>query len=294
MSLGLLPRVCAFGVPGQFKTHDCSGFENDVEDLVTDLPAAFVANDVPGAFCAPEVFVDAAMIASDRWVSMLGAALSAFEDAAMLCFSGVCVDLMKNDGFWERFLAFSGVLRIVANSGSSLFVSPCGLRAVRVLGLLAEMDGRCSCDIGVIAELNGGRCSCYIGVIAELIGGCSCVSGPGQAADLLCSDQCCDLFDHQDTHFSALVFLPVHTIISDGALGFAGLLEHVVAAALVSSGHSDFLVASAANAIEYMNELTAASVAAFLLDGQTDLLVAPAAQAYHFFEHRCISRRVLA
>ena len=71
MSSGLLPRVCAFGVPGQSKTHGYSGFENDVEDLVTDLPAAFVANVVPTAFCALEVFVDAALIASDSWVSML-------------------------------------------------------------------------------------------------------------------------------------------------------------------------------------------------------------------------------
>ena len=56
------------------------------EDLVTDLPAAYVANDVPAAFCAPEVFVDAAMIASYSWVLVLGAALSAFEDTAVLCF----------------------------------------------------------------------------------------------------------------------------------------------------------------------------------------------------------------
>ena len=40
-------------MPGQRKTHGYSGFENDVEDLVTDLPAAFVANDVPAAFCVP-------------------------------------------------------------------------------------------------------------------------------------------------------------------------------------------------------------------------------------------------
>ena len=85
MSSGLLPRVCAFGVPGQSKTHGNSGFENDVEDLVTDLPAAFVANDVPAAFYAPAVFVYAAMVASGSWFSMLGAALSAFDDAAMLC-----------------------------------------------------------------------------------------------------------------------------------------------------------------------------------------------------------------
>ena len=87
MSSGLLPRVCAFGEPGQSKTHGYSGFENDFEDLVSDLPAAFVANGVPAAFCAPEVFVDAAMIASDCWVSMLGAALSVHVDATALCYA---------------------------------------------------------------------------------------------------------------------------------------------------------------------------------------------------------------
>ena len=69
----LLPRVCAFGEPGQIETHGYSRFEKNVVDLVSDLPAAFVANDVPAAFCALEVFVVAAMIASDCWVSMLGA-----------------------------------------------------------------------------------------------------------------------------------------------------------------------------------------------------------------------------
>ena len=39
--------------------------------------------------------------------------------------------------------------------------------------------------------------------------------------------QCCDFFEHQDTLFSALGLLPVHTVISGGALGFAGPLEHV-------------------------------------------------------------------
>ena len=187
MSSGLLPRVCAFGVPGQCKTHGHSGFENDFEDLETDLPAAYVANDVTAAFCLPEVFVDAAMIASDNWVLMLGAALSAFEDAAMLCLQeSECNDdsggsyLMKNEGFWGRFLELSGVLLIMANSGSSLFVSPCGLMASMygaIFGLLAEMGG-CGC--------------CCIGVIAELNGCCSCAPGPGQAADLLCSGQYCD------------------------------------------------------------------------------------------------------
>ena len=112
MSPGLLPRVCAFWVPGQCKTHGHSGFESDFEDLETDLLAAFVANDVP-----PEVFVDAAMIASDSGVSMLGATLSAFEDVAMFCFqksewNGETggSNLVKNEGFLGRFLELSGVL----------------------------------------------------------------------------------------------------------------------------------------------------------------------------------------
>ena len=229
--VGIVASSLRVWVPGQSKTHGNSGFENDVEDLVTDLPAAFVANDVPAAFCAPEVFVDAAMIDSDSWVSMLGAALSAFDDAAMFCFrlsmqnddSGAST-FMKSDGFWGRFLVPSGVLRIVANSGSSFLVSPCGLMAVRVLGVFAEIGVRCSFDFGVIAELNGGRCSWYIGVIAELNGCCYCVPGQSLAADLLCS----------------------------GALGFAGPLEHVAAAAFGSSDHSDLLVASAAKETEYM------------------------------------------
>ena len=132
MSSGLLPRVCAFGVPGQRKTHGHSGFENDFEDLETDLLAAFVANDVPAAFCAPEVFVDAAMIASDYWGLMLGAALSAFEDAAMLCFQKSEWDgetgasfLLKNGWVLGRFLELSGVLfDLMVNSGSSFCVSP--------------------------------------------------------------------------------------------------------------------------------------------------------------------------
>ena len=60
------PRTDVVGVassPGQCKTHGHSGFENVLEDFESDLLAAFVANDAPAAFCAPEVFVDAAMIA---------------------------------------------------------------------------------------------------------------------------------------------------------------------------------------------------------------------------------------
>ena len=125
----LLPRVCASWVPGQSKTHGHSGFENDVEDLVTDLPAAFVAIDVPAAFHVPEVFVDAAMIASDYWVSLFGAALSALFDA-MLCLQtddlGVS-SLMNVYGFWERFLVSSGMLRIISHSVLSPLVAswPC-------------------------------------------------------------------------------------------------------------------------------------------------------------------------
>ena len=57
---------------------------------------------MPAAFCALEVFVGAAVVASDSWVSMLG-------DAAMLCLqesmwnddSGASYP-MKNDGFGRR------------------------------------------------------------------------------------------------------------------------------------------------------------------------------------------------
>ena len=85
MSSGLLPRVCAFGVPGPCKTHGHSGFEND-------LDAAFVANDVPAAFCAPEVFVDAAMIAYDYWGLMLGAAFFCLRRCCYALFSEVRVE----------------------------------------------------------------------------------------------------------------------------------------------------------------------------------------------------------
>ena len=141
-----------------------------------------------------------------------------------------------------------------------------------IFGLLAEMGGCGSCCIGVIAELNG----C-----------CSSAPGPGQAADLLCSGQYCDLFERQDTHFSAWGPLPVHTIISDGAAGFAGSLGRVAAAALFSSGHSDLLAASAAKATEYMLEPAAASVAAFADDVLDTLLLDSGALAcgYLFFEN---------
>ena len=159
MSSGLLPRVCAFGVPGQSKTHGHSVFENDFEDLVTDLPATFVANDVPAAFCAPEVFVDAAMIASDYWVSLIGAALSALNDAMLCLQKSMQTDdlgassLMGTGVFWGRFLVSSGVLRIVANSGSFRLVPSCGFMAVRVLGVFAETGGCCSYDFGVLGRV---------------------------------------------------------------------------------------------------------------------------------------------
>ena len=92
--------------------------------------------------------------------------------------------------------------------------------------------------------------------IAELNGCCSCAPGPGQAADLICSGQFCDLFDRQDTHFSSWSPLPVHTIISDGASGFA--------------------------------------CPAFLLDGQTDLLPVPAAKAFHYMECQSVKQTLQA
>ena len=56
MSLGLLPPVCAFGVPVQFKTHGNSGFDNDPKDFgmfESGLLAACVASDWPAAIIEP-------------------------------------------------------------------------------------------------------------------------------------------------------------------------------------------------------------------------------------------------
>ena len=62
--MGLLPPVCAFGVPGQVKTHGSSGFETDLKNVGmfdSGLLAASVASDWPAAFIEPEVFVVAAL-----------------------------------------------------------------------------------------------------------------------------------------------------------------------------------------------------------------------------------------
>ena len=64
----------------------------------------------------------------------------------------------------------------------------------------------------------------------------------------------------------------MHTVVSNGATGFAGPLGRVAAATLLSNGHSDLLAASAAKAIEYMWESAAASVAA-LADHVLDTLL---------------------
>ena len=108
MSSGLLPRQC--------KTKGHSGFENDLEDLESELLAAFVAIDVPAAFCAPEVFVDAAMIASDSWVSVLGAALSAFDDAVMLC---------SQESMWNDDSGASSFLKIDGFGDVSYYLLEC-------------------------------------------------------------------------------------------------------------------------------------------------------------------------
>ena len=159
MSSGLLPRVCASGVPGQSKTHGQSGFENDFGDLVTDLPAALVAFDVPAAFCATVVFVDAAMIAYDYWGLMIGAALSVYVDAAILC-----SQKMMNGLVFERFLELLDVFPdSMAHSGLSICVSPCGLMAwLSGAHLVAEM---CGC---------GFRSSCcnVVPVFGTVFGGC--------------------------------------------------------------------------------------------------------------------------
>ena len=158
--------------------------------------------------------------------------------------------------------------------------------AVRVLGVFAETGGCCSCDFGALAEVNGRSCSWFVGVIAELNGCCYCVPGHSQAADLLRSGHCCH--SSHDTHFSALLLglLPVHTITSDSALGFAGPLEHVAAAASLSSGHSDLLGASAAQEMDYVLKRAAASVAAFVDHVLNTLLLKSAAFACGYFFYK--------
>ena len=200
MSLGVLPRVCAFRVPGQIKTHGYSGFENDVEDLVSDLPATFDANDVPAAFCAPEVSVDAAMIASDCWVSMLAAALSALEDAAMLCFmesmwndeSGAS-HLMKNAGFGWRSTAlmvkWTGtqlrVLILLACACGSLFP---GFRWWFVSSL-CEPEGSCLRILFDGSNEKGRCCSFLVSSGMDVCSTCSSYSAPLllQPGDRACS-----------------------------------------------------------------------------------------------------------
>ena len=162
----LLPRVCAFEVPGQCQTHGHSGFENDLEDIESDLLAAFVANDVPAAFCAPEVFVDAAMVAYDYWGLMIGAALSVYDDAAMLCFQKF--ELNSETGL-GRFLELLEVFPDpIAHSGSSICVSSHGILAwMSGVHLVTEMV--CCCL--------GSSCWSMVPVLGAVIGGCYRVGG---------------------------------------------------------------------------------------------------------------------
>ena len=165
MSSGLLPRVCASWVPGRSKTHGQSGLENDFGDLVSDLLAAIVAFDVPAAFCALEVFVDAAMIAYDYLGMIVGAALSVYVDAA----AALCSQIILNGWIFERFLELLEVFpEYLAHSGLSICVSSCGLMAW-LLGahLVAEMCG-CGFD---------SSCCNVVPVVGTVLRGCDCVGG---------------------------------------------------------------------------------------------------------------------
>ena len=71
----------------------------------------------------------------------------------------------------------------------------------------------------------------------------------------------------------------MHTIVSDGATGFAGRPGRVAAAALLSNGHSGLLAAFAAKANEYVLEPAAASVAALAGHVLDTLLLASGALA---------------
>ena len=78
----------------------------------------------------------------------------------------------------------------------------------------------------------------------------------------------------------------MHTTISDGALGFAGLLEHVAAAAPSYNVQSDLPAASAAKATEYMWESATASVAALVGHVLNTLLLESDAFACGYFVYK--------
>ena len=73
-----------------------------MEDLESELLAAFAAIDVPAAFCALQIFVHAAMVAFDSWVSMLRC--SVFRKSESNGELGVFI----SDGEWLVLETFSG------------------------------------------------------------------------------------------------------------------------------------------------------------------------------------------
>ena len=247
MSSGLLPRVCASWVPGQSKTHGQSGFENDFGDLVSDLPAAIVANDVPAAFCAPEVFVDAAMIAYDYLGLMVGAALSVYVDAAALC-----SQIMMNGWIFERFLELLEVFpESLAHSGLFIGVSSCGLMAC-LLGahLVSEM---CKC---------GAVCRNVVPVVGTVLRGCECVGVCKVAATFRAAFAV--LFNMKILHAAAApatatLFLGLNNFVVTSEAATEYLYnkwrQHAAAApaaAILFLGLNNFAVTSEASATVYM------------------------------------------
>ena len=235
-------------------------------DLVTDLLAAFVAFDVPAAFCAPEVFVDAATTACDYWGLMIGAALSVYVDAAVLC-----SQKMMNGWVFERFLELLEVfLESMAHSGFSISVSSCGLMAW-LLGahLVAEM---CGCGFG-------SSCCNVVLVSGTVFGGCYrmgvCWIAATTRAALV------ELFDKRILHAAAanvaaiLCLDLINFVVTSEAFPIEYLCnmrkQHAAAAsaaAILCLDLNNFVVTSEASATEYvcnmLEQLAAAASAAAL------------------------------
>ena len=173
------------------------------------------------------------MIAFDSGVSMLGVALSSFEDAAMLCCQKTewCGErgvshLMESGWFWRRFLNHFGVfLGMMANSGSSLVVSPCGLMAWMygaIFSLVAEMGG---CGFGA-------SCCSVVLAFEAAMGGCCYRVG--------CCLGCCLVVAKARAAFVELFFMTIRPAAA------------AILAAFQSYNFDSFRVAPEAPACEYL------------------------------------------